>query len=137
MLLTNQSFTGETQFLAADTTTKKTLVSNNGTNHKRVYGITGYCSDVTARPIMFYLSDGITDFLVWTSNIPANSGAATNVGLTDLLDANSTSVIYHHYDANYNLYFDLPIGWSLKGSLVSSVSSPYNVTITTKGEIYS
>ncbi len=137
MLLTNQDFTTETQFVNADGTTRKTIVSNNGVNDKRIYGITGYCNDVTARPVRFYLSNGTTDFLIWMSNVPANSGSVNSIGIVDLLDANATSIIFHHYDGNYNLYFDLPVGWSLKAELQAPVSSPYNVTLTCKGEIYS
>lgn len=125
--------TNETVFQNSDSTTKKTLVT--ATTDTRIYSIMGVCSDVTARPIVFYLSDGTNDFLAYTVNIPANAGFTTVVDPVDLMyNANGISLMYHSLDGNYNIYFTIPSGWSLKGSLLSAVSSPNNVIITISSE---
>ncbi len=122
----NQS---EVVFQNSDGTNKKTLVT--ATNDTRIYSIMGVCSDVTARPIKLYLSDGVNDYIAYTVNIPANAGFVTNVNPVDIMyDANGVSLMSHSYDSNYSLYFTIPAGWSLKGNLISTISSPYNVIIS-------
>ena len=119
----------EINFFNADGTNKKTLVT--AASDTRIYSIMGVCSDVTARPLKLYLSDGVTDYLAYTVNIPANAGFVTNVNPVDVMyDANGVSLMFHSSDSTYSLYFTIPSGWSLKGSLVSTVSSPNKVTIT-------
>jgi hypothetical protein len=119
----------EVKFINSDGTSKKTLVT--ATNDTRLYSIMGTCSDVTARPIVLYLSDGVKDYLAYTVNIPANAGFITNVNPVDIMyAANGVSLMFHSYDSNYGLYFTIPAGWSLKANLTSTISSPYNVIIS-------
>lgn len=123
----------ETIFQNSDGTNKKTLVS--ASTDTRIYSIMGVCSDVTARPIQFHLSNGVNDFLAYTVNIPANAGFTTAVNPVDLMyNANGVSLMYHSLDGNYNIYFTIPSGWVLKGNLISAVSLPYNVIITISSE---
>jgi hypothetical protein len=122
----NQS---ETVFQNSDGTNLKTLVT--ATNDTRLYSIMGVCSDVTARPLKFYLSNGVNDYLAYTVNIPANAGFVTNVDPVDLMyDVNALSLMFHSYDSNYSLYFTIPAGWSLKGALVSNVTVSQKVILT-------
>ena len=130
---TSSYTTNQIKFQNSDGTSIKTLVA--ATTDTRIYSIMGVCSDVTARPIKFYLSDGTNNYLAYTVNIPANAGFLTNVNPVDLMyDANGVSLMFHSYDGNYNLYFTIPAGWSLKGGLSSTVSSPNHVIITISSE---
>jgi hypothetical protein len=119
----------EIKFQNSDGTNKKTLIT--AANDTRLYSIMGICSDVTARPIQLYLSDGIKDYIAYTVNIPANSGFVTNVNPVDIMyDVNGVSLMSHSYDSNYGLYFTIPSGWSLKANLSSTISSPNNIIIS-------
>lgn len=119
----------------SDGTSRKILLSAN--SDTRIYSIMGTCSDVTARPIQLYLSDGITDYLAYTINIPANAGFVTNVNPVDImLDTLGSSLMRHSYDSSDCYYLTIPSGWSLKGNLISTISSPYNVIITISSQTH-
>lgn len=125
----------ETVYSNSDGTNKKTLLTAN--SDTRIYSIMGICSDVTARPIQLYLSNGGVDYLAYTINIPANAGFVTNVNPVDImLDTLGSSLMRHSYDSSDCYYLTIPSGWSLKGNLISPISLPYNIIITISSQTH-
>lgn len=55
---TTAPFTQVTQFLPADTTVAKAIVTADPTNNRRIYGITVLTDESVARDVSLYISDG-------------------------------------------------------------------------------
>jgi hypothetical protein len=118
------------QILAADTTTKKTLVTG-GTNGTKIEGINVNSDDTSAKTLLLYLSDGTTDYLLSWVNIPANSGFTTSIPAVAVLQ--STQLPVFDYDSNGNKVFYLKAGWSIKVAAQATLTSAKTFNIVAFG----
>jgi hypothetical protein len=80
---------GNTIILPADTTTLKTIFTA-GSEGALIDSIVVSSSDTSSKDVQFWSTREGVDYLLFTVNIPANSGFTSSVGITSILDSTRT-----------------------------------------------
>jgi hypothetical protein len=125
-----------TNFLPADTTVAKTVLSADATYMRRIYAIAVYSSDV-ARDIIININDGTNTRKLSTVSIPANSGNTNAIVTLDLF-ANGQLLAFFskNRDSQGVPYWNVPIGYSITMSMGASISATKEVNVYVYGELY-
>lgn len=121
-------------WVAADATTVKTIVTA-GANGTKIESVTIASTDTTLANMQFWLSDGITNYLIGTIPIPATAGfIPTAFSLNIFTAANISYVPYLQLpsDSNGNRYLYLKSGWSLKAGTLMPVTTAKTVYATSQ-----
>lgn len=133
---TSNEFSEDISFSNADGTSTKTLIQSS-TYNRRVYGISAFSSDATARSLTLKLNDGTTSRTIGTISIPANSGNTTSISALDIIaHSNVYPILGKQYDMSAQPFFHLPAGWSVEGSFVTAITSGANINFNSHGEVY-
>jgi len=121
------------QLLTADGTTKKTLVTA-GANGSRVDAINAASTDTTARDLQLWITQGGTDYLLGTVQLPINAGNTNASPSVDVL--RSAQIPGLAYDANGNRVIYLGSGAVLKVAVLAAVTAAkeLDVIATTAGD---
>jgi len=134
--LTSNKFFQEVSFVNADSTTTKTLISSS-VNDRRVYEISVFSSDATARNLTLKLNDGVTSRTFATISVTANAGNTTTISALDIVaHSNVYPIFAKQYDMGGQPFFHLPAGWSIEGNFSVAVTSGASIKFTSNGEIY-
>jgi hypothetical protein len=125
-----------TNFLPADTTVAKTVLSADATYMRRIYAIAVYSSD-TAKDIIININDGTNTRKLSTVSIPANSGNTNSIVTLDLF-ANGQLLAFFskNRDSQGVPYYNVPIGYSITMSMGTSISATKEVNVYVYGESY-
>jgi len=125
-----------TQFLPADTTVAKTVLTADATYMRRIYAIAVYSSDV-AKDIIININDGTNTRKLSTVSIPANSGNTNAIVTLDLF-ANGQLLAFFskNRDSQGVPYYNVPIGYSITMSMGSTISATKEVNVYVYGESY-
>ena len=92
---------------------------------RRVYGLSIVNNDNNANPVKIFLNDGTTDIQVCNVYVVLNSGNAVGTPLTDVFSSTlAESVLSKTRDANGVNYFNLPKGWSIRMSYLTTHTIP-------------
>ena len=92
---------------------------------RRVYGLSIVNNDNNANPVRIFLNVGSTLILVANVNVVTNSGKAVGTPLTDVFSSTlAESVFAKTRDANGVTYFNLPKGWSIRMSYLTTHTIP-------------
>ena len=135
---TSGAFEQATTYVNAGGTTEKDLVSSAAYD-RRLYSISAVNTDVTARIMSIRLKKDGTSYLLYTVNIPANSGATTALKSIDIFrdDASLSDPFFSKtYEADQGFYFNLPAGWALTGTLTSAPAIGSTIAIKSSGDQY-
>lgn len=125
-----------TTYVNAGGTTEKDLVSSAAYD-RRLYSISAVNTDVTARVMNIKLKDATRSYLIYTVNIPANSGNTTALTPEDIFrDSMSDPVFQKTYEPDQGFYFNLPAGWAVTGTLTSAPAIGSTITVTSKADTY-
>lgn len=111
-------------FAAADTTTKKTVVTA-GADGARIDSIMCSTDDTTTVNLAFYINDGGTDFYIGNVNLPIGAGYTT----VARVDAISTL-------APITGYLVLPASYLLKVNCVATMTAAKITTVVPMGGSY-
>ena len=137
----NLTFTSEifgqiTNFLPADTTTAKSVLTADATYMRRIYAIGVYSSDV-ARDIIVNINDGTNTRKLSTISIPANSGNTNAIVTLDLF-ANGQLLAFFskNRDSQGVPYYNVPIGYSITMSMATTITATKEVNVYVYGESY-
>jgi hypothetical protein len=133
---TTAPFTQVTQFLPADTTVAKAIVTADPTNNRRIYGITVLTDESVARDVSLYISDGTTTWEMTTISIPINSGNTNAIVPVDLFASTQVSPYIKNRDASGAPYLHLPATWSLKIGYAITITAAKLANYTIIGETY-
>lgn len=88
---------------------------------RRVYGISIVSNDNNANPVRIFLNNGTDNIQVANINVVANSGNAVGTPLTDVFSSTMIeSVLAKNRDNNGVTYFNLPKGWSIRMSYLTT-----------------
>lgn len=88
---------------------------------RRVYGISVVSNDNNANPVKLFLNNGTTDIQFCNVNVVANSGNAVGTPLTDVFSSTmAESVLAKNRDNNGVTYLNLPKGWSIRMSYLTT-----------------
>jgi hypothetical protein len=135
---TSAAFEQAATYANAGGTTETDLISSAAYD-RRIYSISAVNTDVTARVISIRLKkDGIS-YLLYTVNIPANSGATTALKSIDIFrdDASLSDPFFSKtYEPDQGFYFNLPAGWALTGTLTSAPAIGSTIVIKSSGDQY-
>ena len=83
------------------------------------------------------LKDATRSYLLYTINLPANSGNTTALTPVDIFrDTMSEPIFQKTYEPDQGFYFNLPAGWALTGTLTSAPAIGSTITITSKADTY-
>jgi len=134
--LTSNEFSQNVSFANADGTSTKTLVSSSAYD-RRVYAISVFSSDSTARTLTLKLNDGVTSRIIGTISVTANAGNTTLISALDIIaHANVYPILAKQYDMNGQPFFHLPTGWSIEGNFSVAVTAGTNIKFISNGEVY-
>jgi hypothetical protein len=125
-----------TQFLPADTTVAKTVLTADATYMRRIYAIAVYSND-TIKDINININDGTNTRKLSTVSIPANSGNTNAIVTLDLF-ANGQLLAFFskNRDSQGVPYYNVPIGYSITMSMGSTISATKEVNVYVYGESY-
>lgn len=125
-----------TTYVNAGGTTEKDLVSSAAYD-RRLYSISAVNTDVTARTMNVKLNKDGKSHLLYTVNIPANSGNTTALTPEDIFrDSMSDPIFQKTYEPDQGFYFNLPAGWAITGTLTSAPAIGSTITATSKADTY-
>lgn len=117
-------------------TTERDLMSATAYD-RRLYSISAVNTDVTARTMAVKLNKDGKSHLLYTVNIPANSGNTTTIASVDIFrDSMSDPIFQKTYEPDQGFYFNLPTGWSVTGTLTSAPAIGSTITIISKADTY-
>jgi hypothetical protein len=126
-----------TNFLPADTTVAKTVLTADATYMRRIYAIAVYSSDTSARDIIININDGTNTRKLSTVSIPANSGNTNAIVTLDLF-ANGQLLAFFskNRDSQGVPYYNIPIGYSITMSMGATITATKEVNVYVYGELY-
>lgn len=134
--LTSNEFSQNVSFNNADGTSVKTIVSSSAYD-RRIYAISAFSSDSTARNLILNLNDGTTSRTIGTISVTANAGNTTSVSALDIIaHANVYPIVAKQYDMSGQPFFHLPAGWSIEGNFSVSITAGTNIKFISNGEVY-
>lgn len=117
--------------------TRYTILNSNATYDRRIYGLAITTTDANTQNIILYLNDGVSDYQVSYTPLPALSGGS---GVTPLdLQGNSliAPILGKRLDVMGVSYFNLPKGWSFKALYTGTqLSGVERVNFISHGELY-
>ena len=88
---------------------------------RRVYGISVVSNDNNANPVKIFVNNGTGDYQICNVNVVANSGNAVGTALTDVFSSTmAEAVLAKLRDNNGVTYFNLPKGWSIRMSYLTT-----------------
>lgn len=135
---TSGSFVQAATYSNATGTTEKDLISS-AVYDRRIYSISAVNTDVTARVMSVKLRKDGTSYLLYTVNIPANSGNTTSLKSIDIFREDSSmsgAFFSKNYEPDQGYYFNLPAGWALTGTLAAPPAGTSTIAIISEGEKY-
>lgn len=114
-----------------------TILNANANYDRRIYGLAITTTDANTQNIRLYLNDGVGDYQVSYTPLPALSGGS---GVTPLdLQGNSliAAILGKRLDVMGVSYFNLPKGWSFKALYTGTqLSGAERVNFISHGELY-
>ena len=129
-------FTRVTSSTTADSTNAKDILPSSGTKHRRVYGITIWTDESTARDVSFHLTDGTTVWEMTTLAVPINAGNTNAIVPVDAFASTQMSPYIRNRDASGAAYIHIPIGWALRLNYNAAITATRQANITIVGEEY-
>jgi hypothetical protein len=99
---------------SATPNTQYTVLNSNSSYDRRIYGLAVSTTDANLQNIILYLNDGVSNYQVSYTSLPALSGGS---GVTPLdLQGNSLirPILGKRLDVMGVSYFNLPKGWSFR-----------------------
>lgn len=133
---TSAPFTQVTQFLPADTTALKTILTADATYARRVYGITAFTDNSAVSDVSIHITDGTTTWKATTISLPINSGATNAIVPVDLFASTQLSPFIKQRDASGAPYLNIPAGYSLKLNYTVALAATKVANFTVIGETY-
>lgn len=126
-----------TNFLPADTTVAKTVLTADATYMRRVYAIAVYSSDTVAKDIIININDGTNTRKLSTVSIPANSGNTNAIVTLDLFANGQLNAFFSkNRDSQGVPYYNIPIGYSITMSMGTTITALKEVNVYVYGELY-
>jgi hypothetical protein len=111
-------------WVAADTTTLKTLVTA-GANGTKIESLIITSTDTASRDLQFWLNDGTNSYLLGTVNAPISAGNTNAIPSVAAFLTTQLPVL--PYDSNSNRYLYLKAGWTLKAGALVAVTAAKTV----------
>jgi len=136
LTFTSAPFNKVTQFLPADTTTAKDILTADATYDRRIYGMAVFTDDTAAKDVVLSISDGFTTWKLTTIAIPLNSGNTNAVVPVDLFTHTQLSPFVKQRDASGAPYLNIPKGWSLKLNYAAAITAAKLANVVVNGETY-
>ena len=136
LTFTSAPFNKVTQFLPADTTTAKDILSVDATYDRRVYGIAIFTDESSAKDVIISISDGTTTWKLTTISIPVNSGNTNAIVPVDVFTHTQLSPFVKQRDASGAPYLNIPKGWSLRMNYGASITASKLANVVVNGETY-
>lgn len=133
---TSAPFNKVTQFLPADTTTAKDILSADATYDRRIYGIAIFTDESAAKDVVLSLSDGTTTWKLTTIAIPINSGNTNAITPVDLFTHTQLAPFVKQRDASGAPYLNIPKTWSLKLNYAAAITAAKIANVVVNGETY-
>lgn len=122
---------------SATPNTRYTILNSNANYDRRIYGLVITTTDANTQNIILYLNDGVNDYQVSYTPLPALSGGS---GVAPLdLQSNSLirPILGKRLDVMSVSYFNLPKGWSFKALYTGTqLSGAERVNFISHGELY-
>ena len=122
---------------SATPNTRYTILNSNASYDRRIYGLVITTTDANTQNIILYLNDGVSDYQVSYTSLPALSGGS---GVAPLdLQGNSliVPILGKRFDVMGVSYFNLPKGWSFKALYTGTqLSGVERVNFISQGELY-
>ena len=122
---------------SATPNTRYTILNSNASYDRRIYGLAITTTDANTQNIILYLNDGVSDYQVSYTSLPALSGGS---GVSPLnLQGNSliAPILGKRLDVMGVSYFNLPKGWSFKALYTGTqLSGVERVNFISHGELY-
>lgn len=128
---------GNAKIIPADTTTLKTVITA-GANGSLIDSIVVSSDDGSAKDVQFWTNTGGVDYLLFTVQIPANSGFTSSVSIKSALDdqragATSAPLGWYTLDSNGNKLLRLAAGEILKAKVLTAVTAAKTIYIRASG----
>jgi len=136
LTFTSAPFNKVVQFTPADTTTAKDILPVDATYDRRVYGISIYTDESSAKDVIISLSDGTTTWKLTTLSIPINSGNTNAIVPVDVFTHTQLSPFVKQRDAGGAPYLNIPKGWILKLNYVATMTASKTANVVVNGETY-
>ena len=122
---------------SATPNTQYTVLNSNASYDRRIYGLAITTTDANTQNIILYLNDGVSNYQVSYTPLPALSGGS---GVAPLdLQGNSLirSILGKRLDVMGVSYFNLPKGWSFRALYTGTqLSGVERVNFISQGELY-
>jgi hypothetical protein len=117
--------------------TRYTILTEDATYNRRVYGISIASTDAGAQTVTIWLNDGTSAYQVFVLSVAANSGNSTTVAAVDIMGSvYGAAVLQKQRDANGVPYFNLPAGWSLQYQYNTTLLATEALYVLVFGETY-
>lgn len=133
---TSAPFNKVTQFLPADTTVAKDILTVDATYDRRVYGIAIFTDESAAKDVVISISDGTTTWKLTTIAIPINSGNTNAIVPVDVFTHTQLAPFVKQRDASGAPYLNIPKGWSLKLNYAATMTAAKLSNVVVNGETY-
>jgi hypothetical protein len=133
---TSAPFNKVTQFLPADGTNAKDILTVDAVYDRRVYGIAIFTDETAAKDVNLSLSDGTTTWKLTTVSIPLNSGNTNAVVPVDVFTHTQLSPYIKQRDAAGASYLNIPKGWSLRLNYNAAITAAKLANVVVNGESY-
>lgn len=133
---TSTPFNKVTQFLPADTTVAKDILTADAVYDRRVYGIAIFTDESAAKDVVISISDGTTTWKLTTIAIPINSGNTNAIVPVDIFTHTQLSPFIKQRDASGAPYLNIPKGWSLKLNYAAAITAAKISNVVVNGESY-
>ena len=122
---------------SATPNTQYTVLNSNASYDRRIYGLAITTTDANTQNIILYLNDGVSNYQVSYTPLPALSGGS---GVAPLdLQGNSLirPILGKRLDVMGVSYFNLPKGWSFRALYTGTqLSGVERVNFISQGELY-
>ena len=122
---------------SATPNTQYTILNSNASYDRRIYGLAITTTDANTQNIILYLNDGVGNYQVSYTPLPALSGG---LGVAPLdLQGNSliAPILGKRLDVMGVSYFNLPKGWSFRALYTGTqLTSPERINFISHGELY-
>ena len=122
---------------SAVSNTLYTILNSNANYDRRIYGLAVTCNDANLQNIRLYLNDGVADYQVSFTSLPAQAGG---FGVAPLdLQGNSliAPILGKRFDVMGVSYFNLPKGWSLRALYTGTqLGGIEKINFISFGELY-